>query len=123
MPVSAEVADRVEELEAGCSEILVRPLRHSERDLVLAWASKLRRAGELVPVVEILAVVQRKMLQPTQDGSLPANLAWCADDVATLARMPAGDTLGAAGERLTPNSRLAREIQESLRRRQGGQAP
>jgi hypothetical protein len=124
MPLSPEVQGRVDALSDGCLEVLAaRPLKTNERDLVLGWASTLRRGGELVPVDEVLAVVRRKMAVPTPDGDLPANLAWCADDVAALARAPAAATLGAAGEQLTPNSRLARRIEAELRQRQGGAMP
>lgn len=120
MPLSPEVRGRVEALEEGCLEILAgRRLKAFERDLVLGWASTLRRSGELVPVDEILAVVRRKMAQLTPEGTLPANLKWCADDVQALARAPNG-AVGAAGERLTHNSQLARQIEARLRERQGG---
>lgn len=124
LPLSAEVRGRVEVLEEGCLEVLAaRPLKPFERDLVLGWASTLRRGGELVPVDEVLAVVRRKMAGRTPDGSMPVNLRWCADDVATLARQRAPDAVGAAGEQLTANSRLARQIEASLlQRRQGGAA-
>lgn len=120
MPVSPEVQRRAAELEEGCSGILARPLRGTERDLVFRWASTLRRDGQLVPVAEILEVARRKMGQPTPDGTPPVNLAWCADDVAALARYRPRDALGAAGERLTPNSILARQIEEQARHRAGG---
>jgi hypothetical protein len=124
MPVSAEVIERTEALTEGCLEVLAsRPLKHFERDFVQGWASTLRRGRELVPVDEILAAVRRKMAQPTQDGSPAANLGWCADDVAALARSPAASAVGAAGERLTPNSQLARKIEAGLLRRQGGATP
>ena len=93
LPLPPEVQKRVEELQDGCCEILARgQLKPRERDLVLAWASTLRRSGELVPVVEILAVVRHEMLRPTPDGNLPATLSWCADAVATLARAPAASS-------------------------------
>lgn len=91
MPLSPEVVGRVEEIREGCLEVLAaRPLKRFERDFVQGWASTLRRDGELVPVDEILGAVRRKMAQPTQDGSPAANLGWCADDVAALARKRAG---------------------------------
>lgn len=104
LPLSTEAAGRVAALEDGCLEILAaRPLKGFERDLVLGWASTLRRGGQLVPLEEILAVVRRKMAQPTADGSLPANLKWCADDVAALAREPA-----------TSAATLPRSVRESM---------
>jgi hypothetical protein len=93
LPLPPEVVRRTEELEDGCREVLARELKRPERDLVLAWASTLRRRGELVPVAEILDVVRREMTTPTPNGSLPANLAWCADSVAALARERAGPSL------------------------------
>lgn len=91
LPMPPEVADRVEVLEAGCRGVLVRPLKALERELVLGWASTLRRGGELVATAEVLELVRRRMAQPTPEGRLPVNLAWCADDVAALARERAGD--------------------------------
>jgi len=121
MPLSPEVVERTEALTDGCLEVLAsRPLKRFERDFVQGWASTLRRDGDLVPVDEILAVVRRKMAQLTPDGTPAANLGWCADDVAALARSPNAASIGAAGERLTANSQLARQIEAGLLRRQGG---
>lgn len=94
MPLSPEVAQRSKTLTEGCLEILVaRPLRRFERDYIQGWAATLRRGGELVPVEEILATVRIGMTTPKADGSLPANLGWVADDVATLARERASPSL------------------------------
>jgi hypothetical protein len=120
LPLPPEVQERVRELDDGCGGILARQLRGPERDLVLRWASTLRRAGELVAVSEVLDVVAYEMRRPTPDGTLPVNLAWCADAVATLARERASPATGAAGERLTANSQLARRIEAGLLQRQGG---
>lgn len=104
LPLSPEVVRRTEELEAGCLEILAgRPLKPPERDLIRSWASTLRRGGELVPVPEILDVVRREMTRPTPEGGLPANLAWCADAVAALAR-----------ERAGPAQPLPRSVREAI---------
>lgn len=86
LPLPPEVLERNEALRSQCSEIVVRPLKGFERDLILGWASTLRREGEFVPVDEVMGLVRYEMAQPTPDGTLPSNLAWCADKVATLAR-------------------------------------
>jgi hypothetical protein len=104
LPLTPEVERRAAEITEGCLEILAgRPLRRPERDLIQAWASTLRRGGELVPVPEILGVVRRQMTEPTPTGSLPAKLGWCADDVAALAR-----------ERAGPAQALPRSVREAI---------
>jgi hypothetical protein len=81
------IVDRVEELCRGCEELLQRPLRGDERPVVLAWA-QLERAGEPVPVAEILALARYLLAKPTPDGTLPSTLRWCESTVQTLSRAP-----------------------------------
>ena|SRR5437868_910158 len=81
------IVDRVEELCRGCEELLQRPLRSDERPVVLAWA-QLERAGEPVPVAEILALARYLLAKPTPEGTLPSTLRWCESTVQTLSRAP-----------------------------------
>jgi len=77
----------VEELCRGCEQLLQRPLRGDERPVVLGWA-QLERAGEPVPVAEILALAGYLLAKPTPDGTLPSTLRWCESTVQTLSRAP-----------------------------------
>jgi hypothetical protein len=95
LPLAPEVQQRVRDLDEGCAGILVRPLKAIERELVLSWASKLRRHGELVPVAEVLATVEREMARPTQDGTPAVNLGWVDGAVAALARSANAGSLSA----------------------------
>jgi hypothetical protein len=81
------IVDRVEELCGGCEVLLQRPLRGDERPVVLGWA-QLERAGEPVPVAEILALARYLLAKPTPDGTLPSTLRWCESTVQTLSRAP-----------------------------------
>lgn len=105
LPLPPGLMGRVEALRDGCLEVLAaRPLRTFERDLVQGWGTTLRRDGELVPVDEVLTVVRRKMAEPTREGGLAANLGWCADDVAALAR----------SANVTALATLPRSVQEAV---------
>ena len=81
------IVDRVEELCGGCEVLLQRPLRGDERPIVLGWA-QLERAGEPVPVAEILTLAGHLLARPTPDGTLPSTLRWCESTVQTLSRGP-----------------------------------
>ena len=81
------IVDRVEELCRGCEALLKRPLRGDERPVVLDWA-QLERAGEPVPVAEILGLARYLLAKPTPDGTLPGTLRWCQSTVQTLSRAP-----------------------------------
>jgi hypothetical protein len=81
------IVDRVEELCRGCEVLLQRPLRGDERPVVLGWA-QLERAGEPVPVAEILTLARYLLARPTPDGTLPSTLRWCESTVQTLSRGP-----------------------------------
>lgn len=89
-PLDATV-DRVDQIRVACEGVLKRPLRASERPIVLRWA-QLERDGEPVPVEEILHVAGRLLTRRTADGTLPGSLAWCDATVQTLARGAAGVT-------------------------------
>jgi hypothetical protein len=89
-PVRSDiVVDRVDRLRATCEALLKRPLMASERPIVLRW-SQLERAGEPVPVEEILQLAGRLLARRTPDGTLPSSLAWCDATVQTLSRGAAG---------------------------------
>src|SRR5207302_1702559 len=79
------IVDRVEELCQGCEALLQRPLRGDERPVILGWA-QLERAGEPVPVAEILELARYLLSRPTPDGTLPSTLRWCESTVQTLSR-------------------------------------
>jgi hypothetical protein len=81
--------DRVERIRVASEALLKRPLRASERAIVLRWA-QLERDGEQVPVEEILHVAGRLLTRRTADGTLPTGLAWCDATVQTLARGAVG---------------------------------
>lgn len=86
-----DTIDRVDHLREACEAMLKRPLRASERAIVLRWA-QLERGGEAVPVEEILHVAGRLLTRRTAEGTLPGSLAWCDATVQTLARGAAGVT-------------------------------
>jgi hypothetical protein len=108
------VVDRVEELCRGCELLLRRPLRGDERPVVLGWA-QLERAGEPVPVTEILSLAGYLLARPTPDGTLPSTLRWCESTVQTLSRAPLrslqpGGRAGKAAEFSALYDRLADEL-------------
>lgn len=84
-----DTIDRVDRIREACEAMLKRPLRSSERPIVLRWA-QLERGGEAVPVEEILHVAARLLTRRTAEGTLPGSLAWCDATVQTLARGAAG---------------------------------
>ena len=86
-----DTIDRVDHLRDACEAMLKRPLRASERSIVLRWA-QLERDAEPVPVPEILHVAGRLLTRRTAEGTLPGSLAWCDATVQTLARGAAGVT-------------------------------
>lgn len=86
-----DVVDRVERLRVAGEAMLKRPLRASERPIVLRWA-QLERGGSLVPVEEIVHLAGRLLTRRTPEGTLPSSLAWCDATVQTLARGALGPT-------------------------------
>lgn len=86
-----DTIDRVDRIREACEALLKRPLRASERSIVLRWA-QLERGAEPVPVDEILYVAGRLLTRRTAEGTLPGSLAWCDATVQTLARGAAGVT-------------------------------
>jgi len=115
-PVRDLIVDRVEELCRGCEELLRRPLRSDERPVVLAWA-QLERAGEPVPVAEILALARYLLAKPTPEGTLPSTLRWCESTVQTLSRaplrsLPPPGRTGRAAQLSDLYDRLADELDE-----------
>ena len=112
------IVDRVEELCQGCEALLQRPLRGDERPVILGWA-QLERAGEPVPVAEILELARYLLSRPTPDGTLPSTLRWCESTVQTLSRGPlrslpsagrAANRAGRAAELSALYDRLADEL-------------
>jgi hypothetical protein len=109
LPQDEEI-NRVDHLRVTFEAMLKRPLRTSERPLVLRWA-QLERGGQLVPIEEIIHVAGRLLARRTPEGTLPGGLAWCDTTVQALARGAAGPTpprgMDAAAEFATLYEKLA----------------
>lgn len=114
-----DVVDRVDRLRLACEAMLKRPLRTSERPIVLRWA-QLERGGELVGVEEIVHVAGRLLTRRTPEGTLPNSLGWCDATVQTLARGAAGPTPPRGMDAAAEFAALYEKLADRLDAQQGG---
>jgi hypothetical protein len=114
-----EVIDRVDGLRHACEAMLKRPLRTSERPIVLRWA-QLERGGELVDVEEIVHLAGRLLTRRTPEGTLPNSLAWCDATVQTLARGAAGPTPPRGMDAAAEFASLYEKLADRLDAQEGG---